>query len=64
MLDECERLQGLAQAHVVGEDPAEAARVQQRQPSESLHLIRTQLRTVQIGDLGGGQVLEVGQCAH
>ena len=63
MLDERECLQGLAQAHVVGEDPAQPAPVEQRQPPESLHLIRAQCRAVQVGHLDGGQMFEVGQGA-
>ena len=62
MGDESQRLQRFAQPHIVGEDPAEAAPVEQRQPPESLHLIGTQPRPAQFGHLGGRQVVEIGQC--
>ena len=62
MGDECQGLQGLAQAHVVGEDPAEVALVQQRQPPESLHLVGPHGDAVQVRDFDGGQVVEVEQC--
>src|SRR4029453_14216108 len=40
--DERERLNGLPQAHVIGEDPAQAMAPEHLQPPESLDLIRPQ----------------------
>ena len=48
MANQCQRLDGLAQTHVVGEDPTEAMGVQGRQPGEPVGLIRPQL-SVQAG---------------
>ncbi len=59
--DERERLHGLAEPHVVGEDPAETAPVEEGQPTESLHLIRAEGDAVEFGHLGGRQMLEITQ---
>ena len=44
MLDKRERLECFAKAHVIGEDPAEPERIQQREELEALALIGAQLR--------------------
>ena len=43
MADQRQRLHRLAQAHVVGEDPAQAVVVQRCQPGEPVVLVRTKL---------------------
>ena len=62
--EQSEGLDGLAQAHVVGEYPAEPLLVQEREPREALVLIRAQDR-FQAGRRGGdGDLLEVREGTH
>ena len=61
VLDKRERLEGFAEAHVIGENPAEPERIQQREELEALTLVGAQLR-VQPGWNGHmGDGLEVLQ---
>ena len=56
-----EHLQRLAQAHVVGEHPAEPAVPQQRQPAEAVDLVGPQRRVEPRGQLGRLDGVEVEQ---
>ena len=58
MTDERERLQGLTQTHVVGEDAAELVAPEEAQPVESFALVGAQLRGQGRGRLGVGELVE------
>ena len=64
VVDEGERLQGFAQAHIVGEDPAEVMFTEKCQPSEALHLVGPQLRVHGLGHGHLGDGIEVPQPVH
>ena len=59
-----EHLQRLAQAHVVGQHPAEAAVPQQRQPAEPVDLVGPQRRVEPTGSVGRLDGIEVEERAR
>ena len=59
--EEREGLDGLAQAHVVGQDPAEVLLPQEREPAQALLLVGAQVGLQAGGARGLGEALDGGQ---
>ncbi len=62
--DQGQRLERLAEAHVVGEDPAEAVVLEEREPAVAGTLVGPQLRDETRGQVGLRNLVEVEQTLH
>ena len=64
VVDQRQRLQGLAQPHVIGQNSAEAVLEQERQPSEALDLVGAQVRVQSGRDVDLGDGVDLAQARH